>query len=286
MATTTDVETKADDNQKDWFSTLRSKFEGTNYQVHILTPAYGGQVFVNYVLCLLETTQLLNTLGVKVKIDMLRNESLINRARNNLTARALSDPDMTHILWIDADITWSPIDVVKLLLSGHDMVAGSYVKKRIFWERLEPDTFAEIREMWNPDCGIEWKTFLQHHLVDYNCNFLSSTNEVTNNCMEVRHTATGFLMLTRQWHDKMIESYGESCKYTDDTGLLTADQQKWAYALYDTPIVDSQLLSEDWSVCDKWRRLGGKVYVDVTISLNHSGTYDFIGRLQSKLSFT
>jgi len=46
---------------------------------------------------------------------------------------------------------------------------------------------------------------------------------------------------------------------------------------------EGRYYSEDWTFCENWRDLGGKVYIDKRILLKHVGTYIFDGASQDKL---
>lgn len=102
----------------------------------ILTPAYGSQVYVNYTHSLINTVNLCNLVGLPVRIEFCRNDSLVSRARNNLVAKALLDKDTTHVMFIDADISWSPVDMLNMLMSDKDVVGGAYPVKSREWDRL------------------------------------------------------------------------------------------------------------------------------------------------------
>ena len=39
------------------------------------------------------------------------------------------------------------------------------------------------------------------------------------------------------------------------------------------------MLSEDYAFCQRWRDLGGKVFLDASIAMAHIGTKAFEGRL-------
>jgi hypothetical protein len=41
--------------------------------------------------------------------------------------------------------------------------------------------------------------------------------------------------------------------------------------------------SEDWTFCENWRDLGGKVWVDKRVLLKHTGTYVFDFQAQDQL---
>jgi hypothetical protein len=52
---------------------------------------------------------------------------------------------------------------------------------------------------------------------------------------------------------------------------------------FDTAVREGRYYSEDWTFCENWRDLGGKVYIDKRVLLRHVGTYVFDGATQDKL---
>ena len=46
------------------------------------------------------------------------------------------------------------------------------------------------------------------------------------------------------------------------------------------------VMSEDYSFCQRWRDLGGKVFMDVSIATAHLGTKAYAGRLGDFLAAT
>ena len=259
-----------------------------NPLLYILTPCYGSMCYVNYMVCLTDTIQLLNAHNIPVKVEYCRNDSLVPRARNNLIARAMSNSDMTHVLFIDTDITWKPIDVLKLLLSDKLFIGGVYPLKKLQWDRLEE---TDVINRWKKKkentphlASIPTSTFIENHLLNYNLNPLSNgeSNKIENNLIKVRHMATGFMMLSRKTIEYMQTAF-PSTKYTDDVGFLKPDENKHAYALFDCAIVNEHYLSEDWLFSERWINMGGDVYADITIDLTHTGIHDFKGSILSKL---
>jgi hypothetical protein len=258
---------------------------GKNYHVFIATPCYGGMCHINYVVCLLNTQQLLAQLGVQCSVEFMKNESLITRARNNMVAKFMSKPDTTHLLFIDSDITWSPVDVVKLLSHDKDVIGGIYPKKRYAWERLTPENIKDYvsrkKLFYNKDKTDE--DLIRENLVNYNLNYDKNTMKIENNLLEVYTIATGFFMVKRESLATMMEKFPDT-KYTDDVGYITTEEEnKYAYALFDCIIVDTHYMSEDWTYCHRWRQIGGRIWIDISINLSHSGTEDFRGRLLSSL---
>jgi hypothetical protein len=52
---------------------------------------------------------------------------------------------------------------------------------------------------------------------------------------------------------------------------------------FDTAVRENRYYSEDWTFCENWRDLGGKVWVDKRVLLRHTGTYVFDFQTQDQL---
>lgn len=86
----------------------------------VATPMYGGQCTARYMSsCVSLYTELLK-FGIPFEKYALENESLITRARN-YCVDAFLKTDCTHLMFIDSDIEFNPMDVLMLLsLSSND----------------------------------------------------------------------------------------------------------------------------------------------------------------------
>jgi hypothetical protein len=254
----------------------------------ILTPCYGGVCQVNYMCCLINTLNVFNELGIRIKVEFCKNDSLVTRARNNLIARAMSDEDATHFMFIDNDITWNPIDVLKCMISEKPLVGGMYPVKMFHWDRLIGKDGENVVQKWLDHKNntvlktVDDEEYIQQRMLRYNINFNSTTVEIDKNIMEVKHLATGFMMIQRGVIETMMKAF-PSTKYVDDVNFLHDDENKYAYALFDCGVEEGHYFSEDWLFCSRWTKLGGKVYVDVTINLTHTGVQDFKGSFVSTL---
>jgi hypothetical protein len=107
-------------------------------------------------------------------------------------------------------------------------------------------------------------------------NYISSNLTITNNLAEVRHLATGFMMIQRSTLESMMLQH-PATKYVDDVCFLRDEENKYAYALFDCGVEEGHYFSEDWLFCHRWSKMGGKIYADVSISLVHSGMEDYKG---------
>ena len=254
----------------------------------ILTPCFGGQCYVNYVTSLMNTLTLFTRVGIQCKVEFVRNESLITRARNNLIAKAMSDKAVTHMMFIDADITWNPIDIFKLILADKPIVGGLYPIKSYEWDRLTENP--GITQKWiDAKNASQLKSsksdadIIQHKLVRYNVNYLTNTLQISNNLARVKHLATGFMMIQRETITKMFMAF-PSTKCIDDIGCLQEFEYANLFALFDCGVEKGHYFSEDWLFCSRWSNMGGEIWIDVTIDLNHTGIVDFKGSYLASLT--
>ena len=259
-----------------------------NPKLYILTPCYGGMCYVNYVDCIMKTADIFKQLNFPLQVEFCRNDSLVSRARNNLIARAMSDPKTTHMLFIDSDITWHPFDILKLVIANKPIIGGSYPLKAYKWDKLKnPETGkfdGKMMETWiekknNSEIFrnmIDDKNMILYNLLQYNINYLSNTLTIDQNLTKVKHLATGFMMIQRSTLEKMIKAF-PSTKYVDDVGFLQEHENEFAYALFDCGVEEGHYFSEDWLFCKRWSKMGGDIWLDVSISLVHTGIEDFKG---------
>jgi hypothetical protein len=277
----TEISTKQRETS-DFNDRIHDYIKKNNPHVCILTPCYGSVCYVNYVHCLMNTITLFNQLQIKVTIEFCKNDSLVSRARNNLVAKAMANLTVTHIIFIDSDITWDPIDIVKLMISDKSLVGGVYPLKKYMWEKIIDDkgdlikNLIEKKNKSSIGTAFTNESYVQHNLLRYNTNFLDNVVTIENNLAKVRHIATGFMMFKRSTIEQMFKAYPNT-KYTDDVGFLHGDENKYAYALFDCGVEDDHYFSEDWMFCHRWSKMGGNIYVDVSINLIHTGLEDYRG---------
>lgn len=256
-------------------------------RLYILTPCYGSMCHVNFISCLMNTINTMKTLHIDMQIEFCKNDSLVSRARNNLVARAMSDPKMTHILFIDSDISWEPTSILKLMMANKHVVGGVYPLKHYNWEKLVSDPLnpykSNIVQTWLKTKNesqlkdfISDETFIQNKLLNYNINYLDSYLTIDDNLAKVKHTATGFMMIQRSVIENMMKAF-PSTKYVDDVHFLKPNENLYAYALFDCGVEDGHYYSEDWLFCHRWTKMGGDIFIDVSINLTHTGVEDYAG---------
>lgn len=228
--------------------------------VFFATPCYGGLVTDQYFLSIFKASQELVRHGITFRLTTLRNESLVTRARNILSAMFL-DSGATHLFFIDADIEFEADSVIRMLAMDKDIIAGAYPKKAL------PVQYAMNFKYVDP---------------------VKKQIRVENGAVEVWDASTGFFCIKREVFEKMIVAYPEM-HYKNDSNI-SPTLQKYCYAFFDTMIDkdengDNRYLSEDYTFCRLWQRLGGEIWMDLSTKLNHVGSYTFEGDLSKIVSF-
>jgi hypothetical protein len=260
-------------------------------KIYIGTPCYGGQCFNGYVSSLLQTVQYFKDQNIPINLEIrfLTNESLITRGRNLIVAQFLGDSTATHLLFIDADISWHPSTIQKLIKADKDIVGAVYPKKFYHWDKLNkllPEVSSNITLDQPLDKKVE--SFIKANLLNYTINY-SDNSSIIDSLLEVKHIGTGFMLIKRQVLEKMCERFPQY-KFEDDTGLLTPNENIHLYSLFDCEVSlesdgKNHYLSEDYLFCKRWRAMGGKVYAEVTSILTHTGTHAFQGNYLASLRF-
>ena len=269
-------------------------------KLYILTPCFGGICYVNYIQSMIATLELFHQFGFPIQFEFCKSDSLITRARNNLIAKAMADTEMTHVLFIDNDLMWNPMNILKMILAEKGIVGGIYPLKKYHWSRLvgeDPELVIEGLRPSDQNKIEEWldkrnqsvlksyvpdDVMIQSRLLSFNVNHLGNHLEIDDNLAKVRHIPTGFMLIQRSTIEKMHESFAET-KYTDDVGFLTQEENKFAYALFECGVREGHYFSEDWMFCERWIQLGGDIWADVSISLTHTGIEDYRGSYLASL---
>ena len=238
------------------------------YNIFFATPCYGGVVTDQYFLSMFKLSQLLNAAKINFRITTLRNESLVTRARNILTAMFL-ESDCSHLMFIDADIEFEPDSVIRMLAMNKPLIAAAYPKKTIDWDNVRK-------------AAIEGKDDISKYSAQYAINLKFKdprTRElnVDNGAIEVMDASTGFFLVQRIVFEKMIQAYPE-LHYKNDSSI-DPRFNKHCYALFDTWIdpTDNRYLSEDYTFCRRWQNIGGKIWLDPNTKLSHVGAFTFPG---------
>lgn len=246
----------------------------------VATPCYGGQLMEPYFRSVIKLMTFFNNNKIPLAFGTIANESLVTRARNVLVAYFLNS-DYTHLIFVDSDIEFQVDDFLKLYAHDKDVVVGAYPKKGVAWQRIKDNVRGAPADKVHTDKEIA------AYGSDYAVNFQFVNREektiaVQNGLVKLHDAGTGFMMIKRDAILKMINAYPE-LKYNNDVQINNESLNNHFYALFDTMIdpVDKRYLSEDYTFCRRWQAMGGDIWLDPTISLNHYGHFCFQGNPQA-----
>jgi len=229
--------------------------------VTIGTPAYGGNVTSGYATSLAASVSLFQSHGIDLQAIVLTNHSVIQMARNRVLREFLkSDSEM--LVWIDSDIQWNPLDLLKLCLHDEDVVAGTYRKKNPATTEF---TVQLIRGNLDPD---------------------------NRGLLEVDRVGTGFLRVTRQALEKLVEGSDELSGNEPSSQITVGSSPKYqdsgtgfVYNVFEVGVYKGEFLSEDYLFCEKLKEKGYKIMLDTKINLGHEGTYTYRGMISHFLEY-
>jgi hypothetical protein len=243
-------------------------------KIFIATPMYGGKADGLFVKSILDLQTFLLSNGIECKFSFLFNESLIPRARNYLVDEFLRS-EFTHLLFLDADIEFDPMDVIALIALDKDIIGAPYSKKSINWKAIKN---AVIK---NPDIKFEE---MEKLVGEYVFNPIPGTKEFkVTEPLEVMEIGTGYMLIKRGVFDKFREEYPHLRYKPDHVGQANFDGSRYIHAYFDT-VIDPQserYLSEDYMFCQYWRAIGGQIWLCPWMKTGHQGNFKFHGDMNA-----
>ena len=195
------------------------------------TPMYGGQCTEPFFHSVMQTVRELTVAGIEYDWLTERNESLVHRARMEMTAAFLRTRH-SHLFWIDADIEFEPEHVAALWNLEVDIACGCYAMKK-------PDA------QWY----AAWKD-----------GALVKDLDQFKGQIEVDYAGTGFLLIRRNVIEELA---ARAPSWEGANGPVPA--------LFMTPIHNGCLESEDYHFCRIAREAGFKIVMDPSVRLGHWG---------------
>ena len=240
------------------------------------TPCFGGLVTQDYTMSLLNLSAAAAHEGFDVAIVMLGNDALITRGRSAIVAKFLDNPATTHLLFVDADISFSVEQVTRLLKADKDFAAGLYPAKIIDWNLLA-QRFGRTPDKLD-EAGLTYVGAL--------CEGAEARRE--NGFATGVYAGTGFQLIKRGVFERMIQAYPEMKFKTLHAFPRVSAPSDNLYALFDCMIDPDTgvYLSEDYAFCRRWRAIGGEIWLDLSSQLTHSGSYSYHGNAESRFRET
>ena len=189
---------------------------------------------VNAVFGLVQSTDARGERLIRHQIDP--RGMAIAKARNEATRSALSLPGVTHLLWVDSDMSFRADAAERLVDDDRPIVGG------LCFMRYAPYPPVMMRE-FDPSWGFAKGTL--GWLYDYPRDAI----------VDVDATGAAFLLVRREVFEKIRETHGNG-------------DPEWAEWWTPMPPVES---AEDFSFCFRAREAGFGIAVDTGVKIVHHG---------------
>ena len=201
-------------------------------------PTYDGKLPITSALALSQLTSASQAHGFALQFSYISGCSIITKARNAIAHRFLQS-DCTDLLFIDADIHFTPADVLRTLAlsEGRDIVAGAYPRR------------AE---------DVKFFTDVHYPL------------ELEDGLLRVERVGTGFMLIRRHVFEQLQADHPE-WRFWVNT------EQTHHTAFFDFKTTPEGYIGEDYLFCDRARAAGFKVWIDPEVNLGHYGSTEFTG---------
>lgn len=242
-----------------------------NKVVFIATPCFGGMVTKDYMQSIIALMQVGAQHNVQFILALLGNDALITRSRNTLVSSFFNETAATHLLFIDSDISFEPEQIIRLLDADKDVAGAMYPIKDYDWQQASPQGAAA------PSATAE---ALRETALHYVGTPIPGNNAEWDGPLTTAfYIGTGMLLIKRAVIDKMTKAYPE-LRYDSVHAFPKVKRSATAqYALFECLIDQNNglYLSEDYAFCERWRKLGGQLWLDTSMTLTHIGAHRFAG---------
>lgn len=211
----------------------------------ISLPCYGGMVNEKTTTSLFNLGKLLVRNNIDHGIMTVANESLITHGRSRIANFFINNTEFEYLFCLDADVAFSPEDMLKLYSYQKPIVSASYPMKTL--------PIRHCYELYNPVklCG---------------------------NLVKIGGIGMGFVLIHRIVFEKLNKYYSE-LKYfpglNNSNYPITEKEYHNSYHYFAEMNKEGKYLGEDMSFFHRVSDIGYDVWMDTSIELQHIGSHVF-----------
>jgi hypothetical protein len=226
-------------------------------RIFIATPTTGGIVKCDFYASVARMVAKLTRDGIGVYISVF-DSSDVAYQRDYLADEFLRS-DATHILFVDSDMMFGDDLCSKLLALEKDMVGAAYTTRSVNFDEFR----SEIRS--GKDFDQSWRR--AHKFI------FGKLLRQEGNLFEVDIMGLGFALISRSVFDRLARE-GDLGRYPAAVNL-SVKRTGTLLGFFDRMQGSDGRLSEDYSFCHRWRKIGGQVWLDPTANIRHVGSMRF-----------
>lgn len=199
--------------------------------------AYDGKVHTRTMMCMVQAVMQCAERGWGFTYILRESDSMVARGRSFLASQFLQNEGAaacTDLVMVDTDLTWNGDEFIRLCSHDVDVVGGAYPFK---------DESGDFPLRWPADGLME-----------------------ENGLWIVQATTPGFFRMTR----RALQKIANEMPWLEfkDRGNQEG-QRSWMF--FDNLQRPSGIYDEGYVFCERWRQVGGKVYLDPDLNLTHIG---------------
>jgi len=216
--------------------------------VVVAVPAYDGKLCVGTSRSILHDVMALVNRGDTVQVAEEVGNADISNCRAMIVAKFLAIEGATHLVMVDSDVAWEGGGLLKLVDASVEFVAGLY-----------PQRMGETNKY-----HVHLKP-AETHSMDGNGLF------------EVYGVPAGFMCIERKALGRMVRHYDHlKFSFPHAPNGIAWDLFDGFWKTDDKGM--RHKYGEDYSFCERWREMGGRVWVDPSIHMGHIGTKMWSGK--------
>jgi len=197
-----------------------------------------------YIASLVNTVKVLTLAGIEFDFLPHNGDSYVDRFRNTVCAKFL-EGDYTDLLFIDSDMDWEVGAINRILMAPVEVVGGVYPMKNN-WDQYPVglQTHPDGKPKGDPKTGL----------------------------LKADWVMAGFLRIKRTCLEKMQEAYADTVY--QDVSADPAKPDRVYYKFFETRL---GIGGEDMTFCQRWRDIGGEIWLEPRITFGHYGVKGWQG---------
>jgi hypothetical protein len=220
----------------------------------ICVPAMGQQMCAATALSLFTTAQYLAQKNIPCSMTWYSAADIEEMRNLFVTAWYDTQPEYSHLLFVDADMGWEPGLINDYIRFGKPLVGCFYARRS-----MTPSVVGTAPE--------------GHTIKDVVHGFIPSTG-----------MGAGLMMISREviktMLEKMPDLIGGSNYVANNTPGMNLTRMLHVFDKIREPALQ---LSEDMAFCYRWQQCGGELWANVRHKISHIGPFDFHMRYEGVL---
>ena len=233
----------------------------TKPKVYVAMPCYDS-MRVETCVSLMDTFSALGGSGIECKFKSVKT-SLVTHGRNLLTA-GFMDSGFDYMLFVDADVEFSPEAVMRMLVPEKDIICTPYRNKE---------------DPWIDRYSVKFKDKDHIEILEWDI-------------IEIEEGPAGLMLISRKVYERLMDKYPElkinfneatRAKMNKEIGAVEDAIDRYMYNFWDTSFKKHQWKGEDLAFCDLARAAGFKLYANLDSWTTHHGSYGWKGRFGDHL---